>query len=272
MFERAVGAVDRHMAHATSGLGSGLLADHLIVREQRPVEQHDVGAGKPGMQRRGNRGGPGHEGESALSRANLDADADPGFAADLRRVALDVERRLARHREHFRFDAARQAERRARAHGNSRYQARSQHAENRIGVDQPEGLGGSMERKLLALAQRQQPGDLVDFAPGQHHGLDRAAPQRSPRVQCRRAIELGFQVRCGVQDRPLLAVGRNGNAGLGSRPHSRVARPGQATHVTSTIPLRITAARTGAENDRGQVPAAQSSRKGLLRTRPADSR
>src|SRR5947209_18654169 len=43
-YERAVGAVDRHVAHATSGFFAGAGADHLVVDEQRAVEQDDVAA------------------------------------------------------------------------------------------------------------------------------------------------------------------------------------------------------------------------------------
>ena len=48
--ERAQGtilAVDRHVTHAASGFLAGSVPYHLVIGEQRAVEQNDVGARKP---------------------------------------------------------------------------------------------------------------------------------------------------------------------------------------------------------------------------------
>ena len=42
--ERPVGAVERHVAHAPAGLVAGAGRDHLVVDEERGVEQNNVGA------------------------------------------------------------------------------------------------------------------------------------------------------------------------------------------------------------------------------------
>src|SRR3954468_252189 len=42
--KRAVRAVDGHVPHAAAGLRAGAGGDHLVIGEQRAVEQHDVGA------------------------------------------------------------------------------------------------------------------------------------------------------------------------------------------------------------------------------------
>ena len=55
--ERAVGAADRHVAHAAAGLGPGAGRDHLVVGEERAVEQHDVGIAQPCHERRRELGG-----------------------------------------------------------------------------------------------------------------------------------------------------------------------------------------------------------------------
>ena len=45
--ERSALAVDRHVAHAAAGFRPGAGADHLVIGEQRAVEQDDVGARQP---------------------------------------------------------------------------------------------------------------------------------------------------------------------------------------------------------------------------------
>src|SRR5688572_33316454 len=51
LFHAALRAVEAHVAHAAPGLLAGPLADHLVVREERAVEEEERGAGELRRQR-----------------------------------------------------------------------------------------------------------------------------------------------------------------------------------------------------------------------------
>ena len=98
--ERAVRAVDRHVAHAAAGLVAGAGRDHLVVGEQRAVEQDDVGAGEPLAQRRRHRGGARARRRSRRVAAAISTPTlAPVSAASCGCLALEIERHLAGHRE-----------------------------------------------------------------------------------------------------------------------------------------------------------------------------
>ena len=107
--------------------------DHLVVGEQRAVEQNDVGAGQALAQRRRDRGRARHEDEPAPSRCSLDADIGAGLAASAGVLAFEIERHLAGDREQFRLEAAGERKALARAHRAPADDICCQHAEDRIG-------------------------------------------------------------------------------------------------------------------------------------------
>jgi len=62
------------------------------------------------------------------------------------------------------------------------------------------------------------------------------------------------QIRGGVDKEPVLAVGTNGKARLGARPHACVARPCQTACRAATIPLRKASSRRRAAHEGGESP------------------
>src|SRR5207302_10756351 len=63
-----------------------------------------------------------------------------------------------------------------------------------------------------------------------------------------------WQIWGGVAQEPVLAVGADGKACLGARPHARVARPCQTACGAATIPLRKASSRRRAEHEDGESP------------------
>ena len=126
-------AVDRHVAHAAAGFLSRSAAQHLVVGEQRAVEQHGVGAREAlahgGRHRRGAR----HEDEPRALALQLDADIGGALGAGLGIVAFEIERQLAGHHEQARLDVSRQHETLARIDRAPRH--RRERAEHGIGGD-----------------------------------------------------------------------------------------------------------------------------------------
>jgi tetratricopeptide (TPR) repeat protein len=114
-----------------------------------------------------------------------------------------------------------------------------------------------------ALAQMQQARGLIDFAAGQHDGRDRRAARVAARMQCRRRLQLGAQIGRGIEQHPVLAVSRNGEARLGAWLDAFVAGPGEAANRTSAIPLRKASTRRGTDNDGGKAAQTAPHSRGL---------
>ena len=67
---------------------------------------------------------------------------------------------------------------------------RRQNAEDRVLLDDGEGIGSRVHGETMAFTQREQPPDMIDIGIGQHHIADRAATGRMPGVQNGRLFDL----------------------------------------------------------------------------------
>ena len=129
-------------------------------------------------------GGAGNEADARAAGRNLDPDIRAGLARGLRVLAFEIERHLARHREQFGLQAARQARpaRRARPPGASPRRAPARRTwdcprARRACAAVAQTANGSRSRRLS------RPVDLIDLGAGQHHGLDRASARSGARMQ-----------------------------------------------------------------------------------------
>jgi hypothetical protein len=113
-------------------------------------------------------------------------------------------------------------------------------------VDRGEGH----EPEGLALAQAQEPGDVVDVGARDDDGADRGIAQRTAGPKGRIVTDLLRQVGRGVEERPGAVIAGDGDARLGARRDARVAVPGERADGTAAIPLREAAAGRGAEDER----------------------
>jgi hypothetical protein len=95
---------------------------------------------------------------------------------------------------------------------------------------------------------------LIDLGAREHHRFDWASARSAARVQHLRLPNLLWQIWGGVDQEPVLAVGADGKACLGARPHARVARPCQTACGAATIPLRKASSRRRAEHEDGESP------------------
>ena len=118
--------------------------------------------------------------------------------------------------------------------------------------------GASPERVVLQGAKGLLPDfiaaakDLVDLGAGQYDRLDRTAACAT-RLQRGRLPELLAKVGGCVDQNPVIAVGRYGEARLGARTHACVAGPSQTTHGATAIPLRKSPTRRRAEHEGGEA-------------------
>ena len=181
---------DAHMAHAPAGLRADALADHLVVGEERAVEEDERHAGEPlARRRRISRRSSRHR-RSASRRCGSPARASSPSASNIsvsRTALFQIERHLARDRERPHLDAAFAAVRTVEAAATHRVSSarrgtivRFTHLEDRILVENRQHGGCGVERERRALAQMQQAGDRIHVAVGQHHAGDRARA-RAPR-------------------------------------------------------------------------------------------
>ena len=123
-----------------------------------------------------------------------------------------------------------------------------QHVEDAVGLQDRQHLGVRVDRERRALAHRQQPGDRVDLAIGQDDAGDRAVAQRAGlRMQLRRRDQLLAQVRRGVDQEPVVAVGADRDRGLGAPRvrDDRLARPGRPRSRSSIAERRRLPRRPG---------------------------
>ena len=104
--------------------------------------------------------------------------------------------------------------------------ARIEHVEDRVARERVENRAGRVKLERLALAQRQQAGDVVDVAIGQHDRRDRAMPRRRFRMQRRRRQDLLAQVGRGVEQDPALPVGADRERALRAPARRRICSPG----------------------------------------------
>ena len=180
--ERAVFAVERHVAHAPAGLVAGAGQDHLIIDEECGVEQYNVRAVEPRAQGAVHAGGARDVEQPAVAAGELDADIGLGFRGERGIVALEIERHLAGDGEQLDIKAARQRKTARRTRQPCASPVAGQHPEDRIGVQRRKRFGGGKHRETLAFAQRQQAGHLIDLGAGQDHGGDRTAARAGPRL------------------------------------------------------------------------------------------
>ena len=269
-YERAVRAIDRHVAHAAAALAAAAVAHHFVVGEQRPIEHNHIRLRQPLHEARRHRSGARHEDETGAAAAQFDADIGAAFLRRLRFAALQIERHLAGHGEKLSFHAH-HLERLLQADAVPFHHIARQDGEDRIIGDGAERGRGAVDRKGLALAQMQQSGNLVDLGAGQHDRFDGTAAHLPLRLQHRRRLKLRAQVRRSVQQRPAPAIGRDGKARLRALAHARIALPCQTADGTPAIPLRIAAAGRRAEDD-GRQPTHARTGVVRIRTRPASSR
>ena len=253
--KRAVIAVDRHVAHAAAGLGSGSGRDHLVVAKERAVEENDVGAGNPFRHAPGvTAAAPGMKLMRALPADSSTPDIRAGLDRGLRILPFEIERHLAGHGEEFGLQAARE---RHRSAGNNRltlHHVGRERAEHGIVGEGGERGGGRANRERLTLPQAQQAGDLIDLGAGEDHGFDRASTRSHARMQRLGSPKLLREVGRGVDQDPVFAVRRDREACLGARPNAYVTRPCQPACRATTVPLRKTSPRRRAEHDGGEAP------------------
>ena len=116
---------------------------------------------------------------------------------------------------------------------------------------------GAVDRKIVPLAQRQQPGYRVHIATGQNDAGNWRGTHALARVQAGRGFDLLAQVRRCVEQEPSIAVGADGNGCLRAWPCMWVAGTGSPAGDSVRIPLREAAAGGGTEHARlhGSDPA-----------------
>src|SRR3546814_4922142 len=88
-----------------------------------------------------------------------------------------------------------------------------------------------------SLAQGEQPGHVIDVAVGQHHRTDRAVAHAVARMELAALEDLLAQVGRGVQQDPVLAIGRHRHRGLagGTRQGIAAPRPPRSEEHTSEL-------------------------------------
>ena len=250
------------------GLGAGAALDHLVVAPKRAVEEDQRRTLEPCRQRVRHAGAARHEEEAPVAGADLETDRVLAFAADHRLAALEVQGDLARYRERRDREPC-HLDRLVQRDAMARDIIRVQGIEDRVGGQNVEDRRRGVEIEPMALAQAQEPGDMVDVTVGQHHRGDRAVPGRCLRVQCRRGKDLLAQVGRGVEQHPALVVGRNRERALGAPARRGILPPGTCSDRAGAVPLRIAAARRRAQDDDSHAcpspPAPQLSAPGLLR-------
>jgi len=107
----------------------------------------------------------------------------------------------------------------------------------------------------LLLTQQQQAQGMVEIGICQKNACNRAVAQRSRlRLQRRRAFNLPWQIRRGVDEEPALIVRANSNAGLCLWRNLAVAR--RSAVRAETVPLRQSAAGRAAQNADADQSAA----------------
>src|SRR5690348_15803414 len=92
--------------------------------------------------------------------------------------------------------------------------------------------------KGRAFAQREQTSDLVDFRVSEYYAIDRAATQRTPRMQSRRRPDLRREIGGSVDQRPAPIACRFVNTGLGAGLDARHTCPRQGVNWAAAVPLR----------------------------------
>ncbi|MDT4824400.1 hypothetical protein FQZ97_576470 [compost metagenome] len=96
---------------------------------------------------------------------------------------------------------------------------------------------GAPDRVRAALTQAEQAGDVVDLAVEQDDRLDSGIPRAAGRLQRREGFELGADVRRGVAQHPVAAVGAEGDGRLGARLGTHLATAHAAAVVAIAVPL-----------------------------------
>ncbi len=147
-------AVDRHVTHAPAGFAAGADRDHLVIDEQRAVEQHDIGAGEPGAQGCRHAGGARYVNQPPRPADQFDADIGAGLGGERGIIAFEIERHLPGNGEQLGIEAARQGKAFVPRHGLARHQIGGQHPEDRIGCQRRKRVGGGKYGETLAFAQR----------------------------------------------------------------------------------------------------------------------
>ena len=117
-------------------------------------------------------------------------------------------------------------------------------AARQVFVNRP---GGPDRPAPVVLAQHVEAGGVVDLSIDQDDGLEAAAAQFRPRPGSGEGTQLLQDVRRGIDQDPVRPIRADGNRRLGARRGFDAAVAHAATIAAGAVPLRKTAAGTGAE-------------------------
>ena len=202
-FQRPARAGDRHVAHAPAGLVAEAVRDHLVVGEERAVEEEGVRGGDALVQVVGDAGAAGRIDEP--SPAGLDRDADRALAdgVGLDLALFEPERNLSGHGEEFEREARQRLERLAEARPRGAGRCRGRRRRKcgsrrscRASRACPRIAKGWRSRKASS------PAGVIDIGVGEQHGGDRRMAPFAFRLQRRRRQNLLAQVDRGVEQEP----------------------------------------------------------------------
>ncbi len=256
--DRAMFARHRNMSHPLSRLGAEALHDQFVVPPHRAVEEHQRGARQARFQIVGHPRAGGKK--IKILAAGLVQNSKPqrvarGIAAFRMRLAFEIPRTLAGHREGQDFHAGRRAvgqgrlERRVHLDRPPLHVVFAEYVKDAVGSQNRKDPLMGVEREGRALAHRQQPRDRIDLTIGQDHAGNRAMPELAfLRMKLRDCDHLLAQVGGGVDQVPMRSVGADRDRGLGAAQFGIFVACLPA-HLASAIPLRNTAACRGAEDD-----------------------
>jgi len=164
------------------------------------------------------------------------------------RTALEVARHLARHRPCLDRDPRRAAVGSAHRHLDAEPQHLPAHrarerAVQHVVVHEPVADGArGVDDERLRLAQGEEPERVVELAAGQQDG-DEGGITGGAGVEGRERGQLGADLGGGVQEEPGRAVGRDGDALLGTRRGAQRAGADALTVLAAAVPLGKAAAR-----------------------------
>lgn len=118
---------------------------------------------------------------------------------------------------------------------------------------------GAPDFMRAAFAQRQQAGGVIDLAVQQDDRTDGGVAGRTGRLQGRKGLELGADVRRRIAQDPVDTVVADGDGRLGTRLGVERAGAQARTVGAVAVPLRKTPTRGGTENlDEHGQPQKQS--------------
>jgi hypothetical protein len=159
----------------------------------------DVGAVEPLAQVGVHGGGARDVEQPAVAAGDLDADIGPGLRGERGIVVLEIERHLAGDGKQLDPKVAWQRKRLVARDDLARHHVAGEHPEDRIGVERGKRFGGGKHGEILAFAQDEEAGDLIDLGAGQDDGGDRRVACAGARLQRRRRLHLGAQIGRSIE-------------------------------------------------------------------------